>query len=238
MFKRILLKISGEALMGSQEYGIERNASVKVAKLIKNLSQAGHEIGVVIGGGNIFRGLKQEAALGIGRTPSDQIGMLATLMNGLVLQQLLDNLGCDVRVMSALECPTVAEKYQWDHAMRYLKKGYVVVFVGGTGHPYFTTDTCGALRASEIGATLFLKATTRVDGVYNKDPRKHKDATKYSRISYKQFLDEKLEVLDLTAVTLCMKNNIPIQVLNLFEVEESLLKTISDRPFGTLISAE
>lgn len=234
--KRILLKISGEALMGSLGYGIEQEASFKVAKKIQELSNAGYEVGIVPGGGNIFRGIQQGALLEMERTPADHIGLLATMMNGIALREVLLQVGCDTRLMSALDCPTIAEKYNWEQAMRHFSKRRVVIFAGGTGHPFFTTDTAAALRASEIQANIFLKATTRVDGIYNKDPRLHKDAIKYEHLSYKEILDNKLGILDLTAVTLCMNNHIPICVFNLFA--GSLLDVISGRSFGTLVSGE
>ncbi len=233
-YKRVLLKISGEALMGTQGYGIEQSAISRVALIIQEVSQKGYELGVVIGGGNIFRGVQQGTALGIDRTPADQIGMLATLINGIALQQALLYKGCDVRLMTALECPAIAEKFQWEKVMRHFSKGRIVLFVGGTGHPYFTTDTTAALRASEIRADLFVKATTRVDGIYNKDPCLYKDALRYERISYQDVLQQKLGILDLTAVTLCMANRIPICVMNIFT--GSLLDAVSGQSFGTLVN--
>lgn len=219
--------------MGSQEYGIAPDAALKVALPIKQLAEAGHEVGIVIGGGNVFRGGQLGSTLGLKRTPADQIGMLATLMNGIVLEQALLGCGCDVRMFSALECPRVAQTYQWEKVMRQFSKGRIVLFVGGTGHPFFTTDTTAALRASEIGADIFLKATMRVDGVYNKDPRVHNDAVKYKQISYQAYLEQQLKVIDLTAVTLCMLNQIPIRVFNFFG--ETILDAVSNRQCGTLV---
>lgn len=232
--KRILLKISGETLMGAGGYGVDEEATRLVASKIFELYQHGIEIAIVIGGGNIFRGLQQGASLGLERSYADQIGMLATLINGIVLKQALSKLGCDVRVMSALDCPDIAEKYHWEKAMRYLEKRRIVVFVGGTGHPYFTTDTCAALRGCEIKADILLKATTRVDGIYDKDPRKEKGAKKFSSISFQEVLKRELKILDPSAVALCMAEKIPILVFNFNE--GSLLDALSDRPPGTLVN--
>lgn len=219
--------------MGELPFGVSQEAALSAARKIGELQKSGLEIGIVIGGGNIFRGLQQAASWGIERTPADHIGMLATLMNGTVLSQALVHEGYEVRMMSALECPAVAEKYQWDKAIRYLKKGYIVLFVGGTGHPFFTTDTTAALRACEIKADILLKATTRVDGIYDKDPRKEKEAQKFETISFQEILEKRLGILDLSAVTLCMEANIPIRVFNFYK--ESLLDALSDRQIGTLV---
>ena len=234
--RRVLLKISGEALMGDLPFGVSHEAAMCVARKICELHEKEIEVGIVIGGGNIFRGLQQKASWGMERTPADQVGMLATLINGTVLNQALEKAGCDVRMMTALECPSVAEKYQWAKAMRYLNKGYILLFVGGTGHPFFTTDTTAALRACEIQADILLKATTRVDGIYDRDPRKEKEAKKYTRISFQEILEKRLGVLDLSAVTMCMEANIPIRVFNFYA--GSLLATLSDCPIGTLVTQE
>ena len=204
-------------MVGEKEYGIDHKAVMTLARRIKELYDQDFEIGIVLGGGNIFRGIQQGPALGIGRTSADQIGMLATLINGKTLQQAIKLEGVDARLMTALECPKVAESYTWEKMMRYLVKRKIVIFAGGTGHPYFTTDSCAALRASEMGADIFLKCTTRVDGIYSADPRQTKDAKKYDVMTYKQVLDEKLGILDLTAVTLCMEERIPIRVFNLLK---------------------
>ena len=233
-FRRVLLKVSGEALMGDLQFGVSQESASLVADKIRELQLSGFEVGVVIGGGNIFRGIQQGSSWGMERTPADQIGMLATLINGTVLNQALIKAGCDVRIMTALDCPAVAEKYQWERAMRYLEKGRIVLFVGGTGHPYFTTDTSAALRACEIRADILLKATTRVDGIYDQDPRKVKDAKKYESISFQEILEKRLGILDLPAVTMCMEANIPIRVFNFYE--GSLLKALSDQPVGTLVT--
>lgn len=235
-YKRVLLKISGEALMGSREFGIEEDASLNVAKKIADLSRKGHEVAIVIGGGNLFRGIQQGPTLGIRRVPADQMGMLSTLINGIALHEALLKVGCEASILSAIDCPSIVEKYQWDKALSYLSNGRVVIFVGGTGHPFFTTDTTAALRASEIGASIFLKGTTRVDGIYTKDPRKFPDAKKYTNITYREVLDQKLGIIDLTAITLCMTNKIPIRVFNFFE--GSLLQAVADAPFGSLVTGE
>ncbi len=233
-YRRVLLKLSGEALMGDLPFGVSQEAASKASSKILELYSSGVELGIVIGGGNIFRGIQQGSSWGMERTPADQIGMLATLMNGIVLSQTLTKAGCDVRMMSALNCESVAEKYQWQNAMCHLKKGRIVLFVGGTGHPYFTTDTCAALRACEIGADIFLKATTRVDGIYDKDPRKEPGAKKYDKITFQEALEKRLGILDLSAVTMCMQANVPIRVFNFFE--GPLTKALSDNPVGTLVS--
>jgi uridylate kinase len=232
-YRRVLLKISGEALMGDLPFGISQEAALFTASRIRELQEGGIELGIVIGGGNIFRGIQQGASWGIERTPADQVGMLATLINGTVLNQALLAAGCDVRMMSALECPAVAEKYQWERAMRYLKKGRILLIVGGTGLPYFTTDTTAARLACEIHADILLKATMRVDGIYDKDPRKEQGAKKYEKISFQEILEKRLGILDLSAVTLCMEANIPIRVFNFYEgLKSALLET----PVGTLIT--
>jgi uridylate kinase len=233
-YKRVLLKISGETLIGNQPFGVSPEAAALVANKIQQLQQSGFEVGVVIGGGNIFRGIQQAATWGMERTPADQVGMLATLINGTVLSEALNRIGAEVRVMSSLACPAVAETYQWDKAMRHLNKGRILLFVGGTGHPYFTTDTCAALRACEMRADIFLKATTRVDAIYDKDPRKEKDAKRYTHISYQEILEKKLGILDLSAVTMCMQANIPIRVFNFFE--GPLTDALSEQPIGTLVT--
>lgn len=220
--------------MGDLPFGVSPESAALVASKIKELQDSGIQVGVVIGGGNIFRGIQQMTSWGMERTPADQIGMLATLMNGVVLSQALTKAGCDVRLMSALECPSVAEKYQWNKAMRHLEKGRILLFVGGTGHPYFTTDTSAALRACEIRANILLKATTRVDGIYDKDPRKEKGAKKYEKIYFQEILEKRLGILDLSAVTMCMEANIPIRVFNFYE--GSLLSALSDHPVGTLVT--
>lgn len=232
LYKRVLLKLSGEALMGEQKFGVEHGACEHVARSIKEVYGQGIEIGIVIGGGNIFRG-NQASEFGFARTPADHIGMLATTINGLVLQQSLAALGVESRVMSALS-DVIVEKYSWGHAMHCLQKGTIVIFVGGTGNPYFTTDTAAALRASEIQAEIVLKAT-KVDGIYDDDPKKNPQAKKYSHVTYSEALTKKLNVMDATAIALCRENEIPIYVFNLFE-KSSFSKAVCQNEGGTLVT--
>ncbi len=232
--RRVLLKVSGETLMGEAPFGVTPEAVSLVANKIHALHQQEYEVAVVIGGGNIFRGLQQAASWGMARTPADQVGMLATLMNGIVLSAALRSAGSDVRMLTALDCPTVAEKYRWEKAMRHLQKGRILLFVGGTGHPYFTTDTCAALRACEIKADILLKATARTDAIYDRDPHKVSDAKKYSHLSFDEMLDQKLGIMDLSAVTMCMQANIPIKVFNFYSVP--LADAITDASIGTLVT--
>ncbi|CCB84987.1 UMP kinase [Parachlamydia acanthamoebae] len=231
--KRILLKLSGEILIGPTKFGIDYAACQSVAHSLKKIHDNQHELGIVIGGGNIFRGINLKE-LGMPRTPSDHVGMLATLMNGIVLQQALESIGCQSKVMSAIECPQIASSYRWSDATNLLKEGKILIFVGGTGNPYFTTDTAAALRASEIQADVLLKAT-KVDGIYNKDPIKHPDAVKYGKMSYSQFLAEKLEVMDATSVALCRNNHIPILVFNMQLLECGQINIASLIEKGTYV---
>lgn len=211
--KRLLIKLSGEVLLGDQPFGINSEAAATLAESLKGILNSGHELGIVIGGGNIFRGIQLNQT-GMERTPADQMGMLATLINGIALQEALQAIGVSPRLMSALDCPKIAESYNWAKANHYLAEGLPVIFVGGTGSPYFTTDTAAALRASEIKADILLKAT-KVDGVYNSDPKQNPDAKKYSSIPYNQYLAEKLGVMDATAVALCMSSKVPIFVFSM-----------------------
>lgn len=234
LYKRVLLKLSGEALMGEQTFGVEHKACEHIAKAIKEVYLLGLEIGIVVGGGNIFRGA-QASEFGFARTPADHIGMLATTINGLVLQQSLTAIGVESRVMSALN-DSVVEKYIWGHAMHCLQKGVITIFVGGTGNPYFTTDTAAALRASEIHAEILLKAT-KVDGVYSEDPKKNPQAVKYFTLSYTEALMKKLNVMDAAAIALCRDNQIPIYVFDLFQ-EGSLLRALCSKEGGTLVTGD
>ncbi len=236
-YKRILLKISGELLMGDQKYGIDMNACGKVADALIKLQQSGLEVALVIGGGNIFRGIQLNGS-GISRTPADQMGMLATLMNGLALQQALEIRGCVTRVMSALDCPKVAETFNYRNAIQSLNRSELLIFVGGTGNPYFTTDSAAALRAAEISADILLKAT-KVDGIYNKDPMKNKDAVKYDHINYASVLAEKLAVMDATAISLCQYNAIPILVFNMQRLftDDPYSQILPPHSQGTLVDA-
>lgn len=234
--KRILLKLSGEILMGSLKHGISHEACHQVAINLQEISNNGYEVGVVIGGGNIFRGIRLNE-WGMERTPADHMGMVATLLNGLALQEALHAINCQAQVMSALECPQIAESYNWQKALKYLSKGVVTIFVGGTGNPYFTTDTAAALRASEIHADLLLKAT-KVDGVYDQDPHKHSKAKRYTTLSYSEYITKQLGVMDVTAVTLCMNNKIPIFVFNMQLLGKEPIATLLSNQQGTLIQGE
>lgn len=223
--------------MGGQLFGIDQEACMEVAGYLQRIHEAGIELGVVIGGGNIFRGINLKET-GIPRTPADHMGMLATLMNGIAIQQALMSLGVPVCVMSALECPKVAEPYNWTQALRHLAEKTVVIFVGGTGNPYFTTDTAAALRASEIEADVLLKAT-KVEGIYNKDPLKYADAVKYEVMTYSQILAEKLQVMDATAVALCRSSQIPIFVFNMHRLlQEPIHELLSEVKRGTWVSGQ
>lgn len=209
-YNRILLKLSGEGLMGDKPFGISTDVLTSLAKQIKKVQKSGVEVCLVIGGGNIFRGAK-EAAKGMNRTVADQVGMLATVMNALSMQNALEQQGVDARVLSGLAIPEVCEPYMYRRALKHLEKNRVVIFAGGTGNPYFTTDTGAALRAAEMQCDVLLKAT-QVDGVYNADPRNNPEATRYQKISYDEVINNHLQVMDLTAVALAQENNIPIVV--------------------------
>jgi len=231
--KRVVLKISGEALMGDLGFGIDPEVSVSIASQIKDVQEEGVEIAIVIGGGNIFRGLKA-ASEGMDRSTADYMGMLATMLNGLALQDALEKVGAQTRVLSAIEMRELTELYIRRRAVRHLEKGRVVIFVCGTGNPYFTTDTAAALRAIEIGADVILKAT-KVDGVYSKDPAKYKTAKKFKKLKYIEFLKKKLKVMDATAVSLCMDNDLPIIVFNL-KKRGNIKRAIDGQKIGTTIS--
>ena len=233
-YQRILLKLSGEALLGKLEYGVDPEVVAFVAEQVKAVTALGVQVGIVVGGGNIFRGMAAATATGMDRATADYIGMLATAMNGLALQDALERAGVPTRVMTAIDMNEVAEPYIRRRAVRHLEKGRVVVFVAGTGNPYFTTDTAAALRAVEIGAEVVLKAT-KVDGVYDKDPVKHPDAKRYPAITYGQVLVDGLRVLDAAAVSLCMENDLPIVVFDL-DAHENILKAVRGEKVGTLIS--
>jgi uridylate kinase len=214
-YRRILLKISGEALLGARSYGVDPEVCTFIAGQVGAVHDLGVEVAVVVGGGNIFRGLAASAK-GMERSTADYIGMLATVMNALALQDALEKGGVPTRVLSAIAMNEVAEPYIRRRAMRHLEKGRVVILAAGTGNPYFTTDTAAALRAVEIGAEVLLKAT-KVDGVYDDDPVTNPDAVRHDRISYAQMLNERLQVIDSTAVSLCMENDLPIVVFDLNE---------------------
>lgn len=232
-YKRVLLKLSGEALKGEHPGVIDHVACDQIANAICDVYQLGVQVGVVIGGGNIFRG-NMAKQFGFARTPADHVGMLATAINGLILGQVLSTKGCITRVMSALNFGGIVETYNWNHALYSLDKGHIVIFVGGTGNPYFTTDTTAAMRASEIEAEVLLKAT-KVDGVYDKDPMKHKDALKSDHMTYEDILTKNLNVMDGAAIALCRENDIPIHVFNLFE-KGALLQAVMEKKGGTLVT--
>ena len=232
-YKRILLKLSGEALMGSQGHGIDLTVIDKIASEIKEVAGNGVEIAIVIGGGNIFRGLSA-AAKGMERASADYMGMLATVLNALALQNTLENKGVATRVQSAIEMRELAETYIRRRAVRHLEKKRVVIFAAGTGNPYFTTDTAAALRAMEIGAEVIMKAT-KVDGVYNADPVKDPSAVKYDRLSYLDVLQRNLKVMDATAISLCKDNSLPIIVFNL-TVPGNIKKIVLGETVGTLVT--
>lgn len=233
-YQRILLKLSGEALLGKLEYGVDPAVVAFVADQVKAVTALDVQVGIVVGGGNIFRGMAAATATGMDRATADYIGMLATAMNGLALQDALERADVPTRVMTAIDMNEVAEPYIRRRAVRHLEKGRVVVFVAGTGNPYFTTDTAAALRAVEIGAEVVLKAT-KVDGVYDKDPVKNPDAKRYPAITYGQVLVDGLRVLDAAAVSLCMENDLPIVVFDL-DAHENILKAVRGETVGTLIS--
>ncbi len=229
--KRILLKLSGEVLSGSQHHGIDFNRTLEIAREIKECTDEGYEIGIVVGGGNFWHGKSNEY---MDRATSDYIGMLGTVMNALALGDAFKQINVPVRVQTGVEMRQIAEFYIKDRAIRHLEKGRVVIFGCGTGSPFFSTDTASALRAAEINADILIKAT-KVDGVYNKDPKKYKDATKYNKITYIDVLNKKLNVMDSTAISLCMEENIPIMVFNI-EEKGNLKKAIIDKSIGTIIN--
>ncbi len=231
-YKRILLKLSGEALMGDQQYGINGPRLKEYAEEIQTVSEAGVEVAVVIGGGNIFRGLKG-ASEGMDRVQADYMGMLATVINGLALQSALERLGVTTRLLSAVEMDKVAEPFIRRRATRHLEKGRVVIFGGGTGNPYFTTDTAATLRAVEIEAEVILKGT-RVDGIYSADPEIDKEAIKYDKLSFKDVYDKKLKVMDMTAFTLSDENKLPILVFDMNK-PGNLHKVVAGEAVGTLV---
>jgi uridylate kinase len=234
-YKRILLKLSGESLAGARGFGIDPHEAAKIAHLIKRVHDIGVEVAVVIGAGNLWRGAIGENE-GMDRATADYMGMLATMMNALAMMDALERIGVVVRVMSAVEMNTVAEPYIRRRAMRHLEKGLVVIFGAGTGNPYFTTDTAAALRATEIGADLVIKAT-KVDGVYDSDPKKNPSAKRFDRLTYLDTVSQRLNVMDSTAVTLCMENDMPILVLDM-EDQDGLIRALHGEKVGTLVYHE
>ena len=234
-YKKILLKLSGEALMGDQEFGISSDVIASYAKQIKEIVDLGVEVSIVIGGGNIFRGLSG-AAQGVDRVTADHMGMLATVINSLALQNSIEKLGVPTRVQTAIEMPKVAEPFIKRRAQRHLEKGRVVIFGAGTGNPYFTTDTAAALRAIEMETDVVIKAT-KVDGIYDKDPVKFADAKKYEKVTYNEVLAKDLKVMDATAISLCRENKLPIIVFNSL-IEGNLKRVIMGENIGTTVVAD
>lgn len=232
MHKRVLLKVSGESMAGSEGYGIEPASVKRVAGEVKEIRDMGVDIALVIGGGNIFRGLKA-AAKGMDRAAADQMGMLATIINALAMQDALEKLGAITRVQSAIEIQELAEPYIRRRAIRHLEKGRIVIFAAGTGNPYFTSDTAASLRAIEIHADIILKGT-RVDGVYDSDPEKNPSAVRYERLTYTEVIQHELKVMDATSVALCMDNSIPIRVFNIM-VHGNLKRIVEGEDVGTLV---
>ena len=235
-YKRVLLKLSGEAFGGQKEFGIDVNTLVKIAKQIKSVVEMGVTVGIVVGGGNIWRGQEAEKN-GMDRVTADYAGMLATVINALSLQDMLEREGVDTRTQSAIGINQVAEPFIRRRAIRHLEKGRVVIFAGGTGNPYMTTDTAAALRAIEIGADVLLMSKNNVDGIYSADPRKKPDAKKFDRLTHLEALNMRLEVMDATALSLCLENRLPIIVFDL-QASHSLEKAVAGEPIGTLVSNE
>jgi uridylate kinase len=232
-YKRIILKVTGEVFAGPQKFGIDGRTVKAFAQEIKEVKEMGCELALVVGGGNIFRGAVA-AEIGMDRASADTMGMLATIINSLALQDALESLGVSTRVLSAIEMRQVAEPYIRRRATRHLEKGRVVIFAGGTGNPYFTTDTTASLRAMEIGAEVILKAT-KVEGVYDADPFRFEGAKKFAELTYIEVLNRELKVMDSTAISLCMDNQLPIIVFNIMEAG-NIKKVVSGEPIGTLVS--
>ncbi len=233
-FKRILLKISGEALMGEQSYGIDVNVAKAVAEEIKTIHELGIEVAIVVGGGNIFRGVSKSAG-NMDRASADYIGMLATVMNAVVLQDALEKLDVYTRALSAIDIPQLAEPFIRRRAIRHLEKGRVVIFAAGTGNPFFTTDSAAALRALEIKADVIFKGT-KVDGIYSADPFLDPEATRFEKISYQEVLEKHLKVMDASAISLCMDNNLPIMIFNMRESGNIVKAVQGDMSIGTLVT--
>jgi len=233
-YKRILLKLSGEALMGDQQFGVDPAVATQIAQDIADIQSHGVETAIVIGGGNIFRGVAASAG-GMERATADYMGMLATIINALALQDALEKAGCQTRVLSAIEMRAVAEPYIRRRAIRHLEKGRVVIFAAGTGNPFFTTDTAGALRAVEIGADAILKAT-KVDGIYSADPARDAGAERLPRVTYIEVLNRGLAVMDTTAISLCMDNKLPIVVFDLTR-PGNIARIVCGEPVGSIVGA-
>ncbi len=233
VYRRILLKLSGEALLGSQAYGIDDRVLADLSKEIREVTSMGVQVALVVGGGNIFRGIETSREYRIARASADYMGMLATVINSLALQERLERDGVMTRVLSAIEMRAIAEPYIRRRALRHLEKGRVVIFAAGTGNPYFTTDTAAALRAMEIGSDAILKAT-RVDGVYDRDPLVHKKARKFRELTYIDVLQRNLKVMDATAISLCMDNDLPIVVFNLTR-RGNIRRVVLGEKIGTVV---
>jgi len=234
-YRRVLIKLSGEALMGDNAYGISPDVIRRIASEVNELIESGVEVAIVIGGGNIFRGAGLAAA-GIDRVTGDHMGMLATVINSLAMQDALERLGMVARVMSAISINEICEDYIRRKAVRHLEKGRVVIFAAGTGNPFFTTDSAASLRAIEINADLLIKAT-KVDGIYSADPVKDKSARRYSKLSYDEVLDQKLGIMDATAIVLCRENNMPLRVLDMTQ-SGSMMRAVQGLNEGTLVTAQ
>ncbi len=233
--KRIILKLSGEALAGNNKVGIDPETVQNIAVEIKKAYDLGNvELGIIVGGGNIWRGVTA-AGLGMERSSADYMGMLATVMNALALQNALETLGVDTRTLTSIQMQSVAEPYIRRRAIRHLEKGRIVIFGGGTGNPYFSTDTTTALRGAEINVDTIYVAKNGVDGVYDKDPNVYENAVKYNKISHRDVIEQKLQVMDLTSITLCMENNIDIKVFEMSK-KDNIKKAVSEANFGTLIT--
>jgi uridylate kinase len=233
VYRRVLLKLSGEVLAGDSGFGISPEKAIYLANEVKSIHELGVGIGLVIGAGNIFRGI-QAASGGLDRVTGDYLGMLATIMNAISVQDALEKMGCETRTLSAISVSQIAEPYIRRRAIRHLEKGRIVIIAGGTGNPFFTTDSAAALRATELGADVVLKGT-KVDGIYDKDPIKFDDAIKFENISFSKVLNDNLRVMDLTSITLCKENSLPIQVFNI-NILGNLKKIIMGSKIGTLVS--
>ena len=233
LYSRILLKLSGEILAGDKGFGIDPEKASYLANEVKSIYNLGTSIGLIIGAGNIFRGI-DASSRGMDRVTGDYLGMLATIMNAISVQDALENINCETRTLSAINVSQIAEPYIRRRAIRHLEKGRIVIISGGTGNPFFTTDSAAALRAKELGADIVLKGT-KVDGVYDKDPMKFKDAEKFDNVTYSEVLNKNLRVMDLTAITLCKENNLPIQVFNINNSGD-LKELVCGGKLGTLVS--
>ena len=232
VFSRVLLKLSGEVLANKYGFGIDPEKVAYLAEQIEPIYKSNIDIGLIIGAGNIFRGM-EAAAGGMDRVTGDYLGMLATIMNAIALQDSLEKIGCQTRTLSAINVTQIAEPYIRRRAIRHMEKGRIVIIAGGTGNPFFTTDSAAALRATELGSDILLKGT-KVDGVYNKDPEKYTDAKKYKKLTYKKVIQDDLQVMDMTAITLCKENNIPIKVFNI-KNSGDLLDIVMGSKIGTTI---